>query len=390
MIRVLDLTQGTAGPFATLLLAEAGADVIKVEQTAGSNELGAMGDQWGRSGGDASLRATFLNRRKRSITLNLASRRGRALFLKLAAEADAVVEDFQPGAIAKLGLSFRTLRRANPNLVLASISNFGQTGPRRDWVASELVLQAMGGVVDSTGKADGPPLRLAGFQASYIAGVNAATATLAAVQGVRTGVERGVQIDIAIQETFSPHCVRHIEQFIYSGRRTVRGAGPQVNLGYPDIVRARDGYIYLLALRAEWESFAHFLGLEEYITHEWSEREAREAHWAEIEARFHEAVAKRDREDWVASGVEHGYTFAPVFDADDVLASAHLAARGFFEEGEVEGATVRVAGLPFSFSASERRANVAPTRGAHNGEVYRALLGLDQGAIEALQQGGVI
>jgi crotonobetainyl-CoA:carnitine CoA-transferase CaiB-like acyl-CoA transferase len=387
MMRVLDLTEGVAGPFATLLLAEVGAEVIKVEALDPGEPQPDRADE---GDPDAGIDRHFLERRKRSLAVNLKGRQGRDLFLRLVATADAVVESHRPGALARLGLSFRALRRANPKIVLTSISNFGQTGPRRHWEASELVLQAMGGIVESTGEAGGTPVKLGGYQASYIAGVNAATATLAAVQGVWAGKERGVHVDIAIQETFSPHWVRHIQAYIYNGREPARGAGPQVSLGFPGVARARDGDLYLLALRAEWESFAHFLGLEQFITHEWSDRAQREARWDEIDPHFHAAVARRDREDWMAAGVELGYTFAPVADAQDVLANRHFAARGFFAPAEVEGASVPCPGLPFSSEMRPVQPNRAPRRGEHTEEICRELLELGEEQLSALRAGRVI
>ncbi len=360
MMRVLDLSRGVAGPFATLLLAELGADVVIVEPP------GAVDER------DPVLSA-YLNRRKRSVTLDVRSSEGRAALLRLATEADAVVESGAPGDLRKLRLTHRTLRRASPNLVLASITPFGQSGPRHDWQGSELVWQAMGGVMQATGFDEEPPLRLGGEVAQAIAGVNAATAILAAVYGVRAGLERAVHLDIAIQETLPPHWARHISQYAYSGtgmRRESRDVGRQ---GFPHTVMAQDGYVYLLALRAEWEAFACFLGLDQYLTPEWSDAETRMQRWAEIEPDFNAAIASKHRYQWFAEAAEQGYTFAPIHSAADLLASPQQAARGFFQPACIDGREVPCPGLPFRFAAPPAEPNAPPSPGQQTAELrYQA------------------
>jgi formyl-CoA transferase len=380
MMRVLDLTHYVAGPFATLLLAETGAEVIKIEPPGTGDPLRAADP----------IRFGFLNRRKRSITLDLKSRGGRALFRRLAAGADAVIENYRPGTLGRLGISFRGLRRVNSRIVLTSISNFGQAGPRRDWTGSELVLQSMGGIVESTGAADGTPTRLAGDQAAHIAGINAATSTIAAVLGAWSGRERGVHIDIAIQEAYSAHWVRHIQRYIYSGHEPVRGEGPQVPQPFPDMARARDGYLYLLALRTDWETFAAFLGMDGADIERGLDQSVREAEAPDVEARYFDVIAGRDREDWMAAGVQHGYTLAPIAEADEVLANRQFAARGFFKTAEMDGGPVPCAGLPFALAATPERGNRAPGLGEDSDQVCRTLLGLSDDEIAGLRCAGAI
>jgi crotonobetainyl-CoA:carnitine CoA-transferase CaiB-like acyl-CoA transferase len=380
MMRVLDLTQYVAGPFATLLLAEAGAEVIKIERPGTGDPLRTADP----------IRFNFLNRRKRSLTLDLKSRRGRALFRRLAAGADAVIENYRPGTLGRLGISFRGLRRINPGIVLTSISNFGRAGPRRDWEGSELVLQAMGGIVESTGARGGTPMRLAGDQAAHIAGINAATTTLAAVVGAWSGRERGVHIDIAIQEAYSAHWVRHIQRYIYSGHEPVRGEGPQVPQPFPDMARARDGYLYLLALRTEWETFAAFLGMDGADIERWLDPAVREAEAPDVEARYFDVIAGRDREDWMAAAATHGYTLAPVAEADEVLANRQFAARGFFKTAQTDGGSLPCAGLPFALAATPGRPNRAPDLGEDTEEICRSQLGLSDEQIARLRRDGVI
>lgn len=387
MIRVIDLTQYVAGPFATMCLAELGADVIKVERPGG-------GDPWrtqATQGGDG-VSFDYLNRHKRSITLNIRSRRGRALLLELVAAADGVIENFRPGELAKLGLSFRAFRRANPRIVLTSISNFGQSGPRRDWEATEFVLEAMGGVMWGTGWDDGPPLQLPGYQACYVAGLNAAAATLAAIYAVRTGSEKkGVHIDLSIQEALALHWTRQVSRYVYQGRpyrREKRGIGRQ---GFPHTIMAQDGYVYLLAMQAEWEALAYFLGLEQFLGPEWSDPQTRAERWAEIEPHFSAALARRSKYTWFADAAEYGYTFAPVDEPHELLKSPQLLARRYFREAELlSGQRIRCPSLPFRAPGRPTTPNRAPRLGEHNSAVYGEILGLSAADLRELEKAEVI
>ena len=370
MIRVVDLTHCVAGPFATMLLAELGVDVIKVERPGGDPWRTHESATEGWTGFD------YLNRRKRSIILDLKSRKGRETLLKLVATADAVVENFRPGVMERLRLSLRSLRRANPTIVLTSISNFGRTGPRRDWQASELVLQVMGGIVAATGWQGEAPMKLGGYAAAHIGGLNAAIATLASIYGVRTGAERGAHNDISIQEAFAAHWARHISQWIYSGTGTHREPRDSGRQGFPHTLMTKDGYIYLLALRAEWEAFAFFFGLEDFITHEWSDPAMRATRWSAIDPAFRAAVASRNRLELFASGAEHGYTFAPIDDPHSLLQSEQLAARNFFRPAEVNGGRVLPCpSLPFTGFPPPTTPNRAPNLGEHTDAVVLELRG---------------
>jgi crotonobetainyl-CoA:carnitine CoA-transferase CaiB-like acyl-CoA transferase len=385
-MRIVDLTHHVAGPFATLLLAELGHEVIKVERPGSGDPLRSRA---ANEPGDVAF--DYLNRRKRGVTLDLKRRRGRALLKRLVAESDAVIESFRPGTLARLGLSFRSLRRANRDVVLASISNFGQSGPRRDWAASEIVLQATGGIVAASGWANGSPIKLAGNVAQHIGGLNAAIATLAAVLGVRAGLERGVWLDVSIHEAFAAHWARHISQYIHHGLEIVRESPVAGKQGFPHTAQAKDGWLYLLALRAEWESFAHFLGLEDFISHEWSDHEARQARWDELGPAFHAAIASRGRLEWFAAAAERGYTFAPIDGPLGLLASPQLLARGAFVQATLgNGSQAPCPRLPFTGVLAPAAGNRAPRLGEHNAEVYGSLLGVSAEELAALEADGVI
>jgi crotonobetainyl-CoA:carnitine CoA-transferase CaiB-like acyl-CoA transferase len=199
-ITVLDLTHHVAGPFATHLLAAYGADVIKIERP-GTGDPARMSGTFvgGEPHQDRSTRFLYLNTGKRSLVLDLKRAEGRERFLELARQADAVVENFAPRVLPSLGLDWSTLRAVNPRLVLTSISNFGQTGPHRDWAATNLTLFAAGGQMALTGESDREPLVNGGTQALMQAGLHGFAATVTALFGARSH-GRGAQVDISIQE----------------------------------------------------------------------------------------------------------------------------------------------------------------------------------------------
>ncbi|HXH22272.1 MAG TPA: CoA transferase [Dehalococcoidia bacterium] len=362
-MRVLELSENLAAAYAGMLLADLGCDVIKVESP--------TGDPWRTKTddlGDDSL-FQYANRRKRSACLDLDAEEGREAFSRLVAGCDAVVEDLGAGAMAARGLGWEALSRLNPGLVLVSIAPFGQAGPRAGWQASELVVQAMGGVVHNTGWDDAPPLKLAGYAAAFVAGINAATAALAAVHGVESGSETGVHIDLSMQEAFAHHWTRHIAQWCYAGTGTRRERREQGRQGFPHTVMTADGLLYILALRAEWEALAFFLGLEQFVTHEFSDPSVRAERWPEIEPHFRESLRTKGRYQWFADAAAQGYTFAPIDDPLAILASPQLEARGYFKPAVVDGREYACPGLPFSFDAGDLRPNQAPRLGEHTQEV---------------------
>jgi crotonobetainyl-CoA:carnitine CoA-transferase CaiB-like acyl-CoA transferase len=343
MLRVLDFSHQPAGGFATMLMAQLGADVTRVADRDADSPMDA----------DPDL-ARYLTHGKRVVQLETAASEHRAALLDLVRDNDVVVQDDPPGDSSRRLLTLRTLRRRNAGIVLTTITPFGLRGPRAHWKSSELVQQAMGGVLAASGHSDGPPTRLAGWQAAFAAGLQAAIATLAAVRHVRTCGARGVHIDVSIQEVFSTHWAREIGRYVYTGEGTARPS-PALGLqGFPHTVRASDGYVFLLPLRAEWEAFAEFLGLDRFVTHEWSDAETRIARWDEIEPHFLAALAQRTRYEWFTAAAERGWTLGAVEDPRGLLTNPQLTARGYFVPARTpDDGDCRGPGLPFTTTVRE-------------------------------------
>ncbi len=383
-MRVLELSESLSASFAGMLLAELGCDVVKVEPIGGDARRSMTADL------DDDSTFVYTNRRKSSVAIDLTAAAGKKAFRALVGGSDAVIEDLGPGALNARGLSYRSLKRANRDVIIVSVSPFGQDGPHAGWQASELVVQAMGGIVHNTGWDGDAPLKLAAYAAAFVAGINAATAALAAVLGVEAGNEAGVHIDLSMQETFSHHWTRHIAQWCYAGTETRREKREFGRQGFPHTVPAQDGLLYILALRAEWEALAFFLGLEPFITHEFTDPAVRAQRWPEIEPHFYESIASKGRYEWFAQAATLGYTFAPIDDPLAILKSPQLAARGFIRAAEIDGDTVACPGLPFQFETNGLRANRAPGVGEHTAELLREIGGMSDDEITVLRERGVI
>lgn|GEM_PF-382284 len=356
-LRILELSGSPAGGFAGMLLAELGHDVIRVELPEWHQQHRPF------SAALSETEKAFLHRRKRSVTFP------REKLHALAATADAVIEDMGPGGLGSLQATTHALRRANPAIVVASISPFGLTGPKSRWEASELTVQASAGILHSTGFIDEPPYKAGGYSAHYVAGINAATAVLARCYGLAAGTCKGGHIDLSMQETYIPHWSRHIGEWAYSGtkmRRERQGFGHQ---GFRHTAMAADGYLYVLSLYASWEEIALFFGLEQFLGPEWSSAEYRMDHWPEIAGPYLEVVASKPRYEWFRLAAEAGYTFAPVHAPADQFENPQFAARGFLKDAEIAGRTVRTPGLPFPWPAPAAT-NRPPAPGEHDGEFF--------------------
>jgi crotonobetainyl-CoA:carnitine CoA-transferase CaiB-like acyl-CoA transferase len=392
-VRVLELGGGVAPAFATMLLAAMGADVVRVTAPpraaappGASAPSGAAATAAApvAPAADGRFASAYLHRRKRSVTLAHADPRAQPLLRRAIDWADLVIEGLGPGGLARHGAAFAALHAARPGLVVVSISPFGQHGPRAHWLANDFVLQAMGGIVAASGFADGQPTKLPDWQASYSAGVQAATAGLVAVFAVRAGAGTGVQVDVSIQEAMSTHWTREISEFVYEGigrRRPDRGASTR----YPIAAEVADGRIAMPARNTPWADVAAFLGIPEFAGGEWADPAQRAARWAEVEPALAAALKRYTRAEWHARGAALGYIWGPLHDLQEVLESPQLAARQFFGQTHVDGQALPCPRLPFGFAAVPPRPDEAPAAGADNAAFFGEL---GVGAAELAQLAG--
>lgn len=358
-VRVIDLTQYVAGPYCTKLLALYGAEVIKVERPDGGDPMRMVGPFVDAPHPDRALAFLDLNVNKLGVTLDLHSEDGRKSLLELVRSADIVVESFRPGTLDRLGLGWQALQAVRPDLVMTSISNFGQTGRYRDLPASEIVLYGMGHEMFGTGLAGREPLSMAPRLNLYFAGQTAAVATLGALLG-----GRAEWIDVSIMETFLSSIDRRADSLVayaYCGERMERAAAPYAGSFPPVYSWCADGYVAVNASAGPARSALYgALGLAESAEGENAART-----WTEwCAARTRRVVTDRLQ----AAGIP----CEPVNSMADLVGDEHLLTRGFFVplEHPVAGKAL-YAGLPVRTESTPGAVNrPAPRLGEHNDLVF--------------------
>lgn len=387
-IKVLDVTQVMAGPFSTMLLADLGADVVKIEPPgAGDQTRGAMGFKM--KGAD-SLGFLNLNRNKRSIALNLKNPGGRAAFLKLVETADVIVENYRPGVVKRLSIDYETIAAINPRIVYASISGFGQTGPWADRPGFDLMAQAMSGVMSVTGHPGGPPVKAGVPVADIGCALFATYAILAAYIGAQaTG--RGQFIDASLFEAALAFSIWDISEYWGTGRvPTPLGTANRMSAPY-QAVKASDGYFVLGATNQKlWTALCQEIGrtdlLDDARFADISKRLAnRELLIEELEKTF----AAKSAEDWIAQLMAVGIPVGRVHTYPEAFESDHGVYREMRLEIDhpVEGKIPNI-GFPVKLKGTPQQVRRhPPLLGEHTDEVLSET-GLGAEAVEELRKQG--
>jgi crotonobetainyl-CoA:carnitine CoA-transferase CaiB-like acyl-CoA transferase len=397
-LKVLDLTHYIAGPYCTKLLADYGAEVIKIERPDGGDPARRYGPfPHDEPHPEKSALFLHLNTNKRGITLNLKSSAGKDVFMELVRQADVVVENFSPRVMPSLGLSYKTLEELNPRLVMTSISNFGQTGPYRDYKAQDILIYAMGGPMHQTGVADREPIKMAGNLMQYHTGTMAATATLVGVYGAqRQGI--GQHIDMSLFETHAGTVDRRstfLMAYAHTGdeaRRQDSGAQGMLPRGiYP----CQDGYICIHVATEWWPRLAQMLECPALLT---DPRFATPAgrmqveHQGEFDALFYPWLLERTKQEIMERAQAARVLATAVNTPEDVIKDRHFRARQFFVEvSHPDAGCVTQPGPPFRMAETPWRIRrCAPRLGQHNEEIYAGMLGLSREELLVLRELGVI
>ncbi|MFG1426450.1 CaiB/BaiF CoA transferase family protein [Roseixanthobacter glucoisosaccharinicivorans] len=387
-VRVLDVSQVMAGPYASMLLGDLGADVIKVEPPGtGDQTRSAMGF---KMKGPDSMGFLNMNRNKRSIALNLKSGAGRELFYKLVETADILIENYRPGVMKKLKCDYESLKAINPRLVYASISGFGQTGPWAMRPGFDLMAQAMSGVMSVTGHPGGPPVKAGVPVADIGCGLFAVYAVLGAYIG-RTHTGEGQYIDASLFEAALAFSVWDTSEYWGTGKEpTPLGTANRMSAPY-QAVRSKDGYFVMGATNQKlYRALCEHLGRPELIEdprfHDISARLAnREALIEELEKVF----VTRTSEDWVERLLAVGIPAGPMYSYPQAFESAHGQHRNMRMEvpHPIEG-TVPNIGFAVKLQGTPQRVRLHPPLLGEHTEAILGELGVVGEAVDALRTGG--
>jgi CoA:oxalate CoA-transferase len=391
-IRVLDLSRVMAGPYCASMLADAGAEVIKIEIPGVGEDSRHFGPFAEGPGGRESAYFMMLNRGKKSVTLDLKSARGLALFKDLAAKSDVLIENFRPGAAERLGIGYAALTAINPRLVYASITGFGQTGPLASRPAYDLVIQAMSGLMSVTGFPHGPPTAVGDSICDVTTGMFAAWGITTALAG-RAQSGRGRHLDVAMLDSMFSMLLTVLAKRLYTGAEPGR-VGNRHPVTYPvDCFRAKDGHIVMVAISdAAFAKLMQAIGRPELAADPRFLRNAdRSAHETELRPILQEWMTFRTRDEIQQALDAADVPCGPVWSIADVAASEHIKARGMIADpGHPKLAAAPLVRQPVVFGGHAPGTARAPLLGEHTDAVLRDILGLGAAEIESLRKERVI
>ena len=388
-VRVLDLTRLLPGGFCTLLLGDLGADVIKVEDTGAGDYVRWAPPFYGSDEhtplGTRSALYLSLNRNKRSIRLDLKQKEGKAALLRLASDADVLVESFRPGVLDRLGVGYEELAKANPALVYCPITGYGLDGPNRDRAGHDQNYLGLNGILGLTGDADGAPIQAAGQIADLGGGgMMAAVGILAALHEARRSGQ-GQVVDVSMTDGSLAWLAMVAGQYLCDGVVPKRGDLPLAGriICYRPY-EAKDGWVSCGALEQKfWAAWCNGVGREDLIAHQF------DAPGSDAHKEAAEIFRGRTRAEWKAFNDEHDCCIEPILDLDEALASEQVREREMvvsYEQPEL--GEVRQLGFPLKLSRTPASVHrPAPALGEHTAEVLREA-GIGDEEVEALISSG--
>ena len=387
-IRVLDLGQIYNGGYCSFLLAQAGADVVKVEPPEGE-PLRARG------GGRLPLAFAMLNANKRGIVLDLKTDGGRDLFERLAGEADVMMENFPPGALERLGIDVEALMDRHPRLICASSSGYGLSGPDMDNLAMDLTMQAVGGVMSINGPEDGPPLKAGLAICDFLGAIHFYAGIVTAI-AERAVTGRGRRVEVSMQEALYPALASNLTAMQLRGvqperrgnRHPMRGSAPY------NVYACADGHVALICVKeVHWTSLLDAIGKPEAASDpRFATQRLRSKNEADIDALLSPWFQARTRAEIAATLKAARVPAAPVRDLAEVTADPHMHERGMLKDVEhpILG-PVTLPGSPLRLhGTAELELKFDPELGEHTGEVLGDWLGLDEVEIAKLQAAGAL
>lgn len=384
-IKVLDLTRVLAGPYATMILGDLGADIIKVE-------MPVVGDDARHFGPYMNTESAYfmsLNRNKRSITLNLKSEKGKEVLLDMVKNVDVIVENFRPGTMEKLGLGYEDLRKINPKLIYAASSGYGHTGPYSKRAAYDAVVQAMGGLMSITGKEGGEPTRVGTSVGDITAGLFTTIGILAAINS-RNETGKGQKVDVAMLDCQVAILENAISRYVVTGEVPAPGGNKHPSIVPFEPFETSNGQIMVAAGNdVLWANFCNAIDTyplckdERFITNP-----LRAENYKELRPLLAEAMIRKTTEEWQEILDNAGVPNGPINTIDKVVNDPQVLAREMIMEIDhpVEG-KLKVPGIPIKLSETPGDIRMtSPLLGQHTEEILKELLNYDDKKIEELKK----
>jgi formyl-CoA transferase len=390
-IKVVDLSRVLAGPYCTMILADMGADVVKVEIPGSGDDTRTFPPFIN----DESVYFKNMNRNKRGVTLNLKEEKGKELFRGLVRKADILVENYRPGTMEKLGLGYEDLKKINPGLVYGAISGFGHTGPYSKRAGYDIIGQAMSGIMSVTGWPDSGPTRTGGPISDAMSGISLALGLLAAYRYKEaTGV--GQKVDISLVDTLVSS-MQIINQIYFATGRLPQRIGNRYESTYPyDTFETKDGQTVVVGCANDkvWRILCKLMGREELIEDpQMVTNKLRVENHGLIRPIVLAWTLTMDAKELVDLLLDNGCPAAPIYDISQVSRDPHIAgAREMFPEIEYPRVgKLKVTGSHFKFTETPAGPRTpAPDLGEHNEEVYGDMLGLSKDEIAQLKEDGIL
>ena len=394
-VRVLDLSRVLAGPWATQILGDLGAEVIKVEKPGSGDDTRAWGPPFLQTpqGGDGdAVYYLAANRNKRSVTIDFAKPEGAKIVRGLVPHCQILVENFKTGGLAKYGLDFASMAKLNPALVYCSITGFGQTGPYAHKPGYDYMIQAMGGLMSLTGEPDGEPMKAAVAVADLFAGMYAATASLAALRHAeRTG--EGQQLDISLLDCQIAMLANLGANFLVTGARPQRLGNQHASIAPYQVFATADGHLVLtIGNDGQFRDFCAAVGLSLAADARFSTNAARVTHRAALTAAIAPVMRRKTTADWIAALEATAIPCGPINTLDQVYADPHVVARGAVETmTRADGAKLQLAANPIRMSRTPHASRAAPPLlGQDTDQVLSELLGATATELARWRAGGII
>lgn len=383
-IRVIELARVLAGPWAGQMLADMGADVIKVESPDGGDDTRAWGPPFVESKDGDNLSAAYYhstNRGKRSITVDLKSDEGRETVRRLVKTADVVIENFKRGGLEKYGLDYQSLRALNPKLIYCSITGFGQTGPYADFAGYDYIVQGMSGFMSITGEPDGQPMKAGVAVADIFTGIYSVTAIQAAlIHAMRTG--QGQHVDMALLDVQSAVLANQNMNYLISGQAPVRLGNAHPNISPYEVVPTADGFLILaIGNDGQFLRLCKILGIEEVANDErYSTNKARVAHKVEVRQLVSTETLKWPKRELLTACESNAVPAGPINSIEEMFADPQVQARGLRVDLEAADGTV-IPGVRTPIVLSETPLHYnrpSPRLGEHQQEVLAELIEIER------------